>query len=222
MRAGFEGPLPGRAPQSLVAVQNRRRADRIDGMQVNEHAERLSALPERMERRVVEILSVGMAIDHRTGEFELAYAAFEFVGGGVRAANGERGIALRLHAGTRQPNHRAANAGLIHRGEPQVAEIGQPRQRLIPAFGRQVDDGWIPVLNEIGTEEMLLKGNLFDHAFSSGRPVEHASFRSLYLIMDIRYKRQFSGGTNKISGGAPWRRQFAGSHSKKTKTTRWD
>src|SRR5262249_19642727 len=169
-------------------------------------------------------LSVGMAIDHRTGEFELAYAAFEFVGGGVRilhgkvgksgiavgsvlnlarqkivgcarAANGERGIALRLHAGTRQPNHRAANAGLIHRGEPQVAEIGQPRQRLIPTFGRQVDDRWIPVLNEIGTEEMLLKGNLFDHAFSSGRRVEHASFRSLYLIMDIRYKRQFLGGT---------------------------
>src|SRR5215472_6467073 len=40
---------------------------------------------------------------------------------------------------------------------------------------------------------MLLKGNLFDHAFSSARRVKQASFRSLYLIMDIRYKRQFLG-----------------------------
>src|SRR5262249_27696608 len=136
MRAGFEGPFPGRAPQSLVAVQNRRRADRIDGVQVNERAERFSTLPERMERGVVEILSVGMAIDHRPGECEPAYAVFERGGGGVRirqgkggkpgiargrvlnwarkkivggarAAKGERGTAPRLHAGTRQPNHRA-------------------------------------------------------------------------------------------------------------------
>src|SRR5215472_17115703 len=136
MRSGFEGPFPGCAPQSLVAVQYRRQADRIDGMQVNERVQRFGSLPERMECRVVEILSVGMAIDHRTAEFELTHATLELGGGGARilhrqmgksgiaigpainlprqkivsrarAANGERSIALCLHAGTRQPNHRA-------------------------------------------------------------------------------------------------------------------
>jgi hypothetical protein len=32
-----------------------------------------------------------MAIDHRTGEFELAYAAFELGGGGVRILHGKVG-----------------------------------------------------------------------------------------------------------------------------------
>src|SRR5262249_17449442 len=197
MRSGFERPLPGRAPQSLVALQYRRRADRIDGMQVNERTERFSALPERMERSVVEILSIGMPIDHRTGEFEPTHATLELGGGGTRilhgergksriaigpaldlprqkivgrtrAANGERSIAFRLHAGTRQPNHRAGNAGFIHRGEPQFTKIGQPRQRPIPALSRQIDDGWIPIFDKIGAEEMLLKRDLCNHMFSSG------------------------------------------------------
>src|SRR3974377_420401 len=88
--------------------------------------------------------------------------------GHARTANSGCGIALRLHARTRQPKHRAGNAGLFQRGEPKLAKIGQPPHRLIPACGRQGDDGWIPVLDEIRAEEMLLKRDLFDHAFSSG------------------------------------------------------
>src|SRR5579872_3140761 len=46
MRSGFEGPFPGRAPQSSIAVEHRCRSDRIHRMQVDERAERLRALPE--------------------------------------------------------------------------------------------------------------------------------------------------------------------------------
>src|SRR5262249_2810515 len=78
---------------------------------------------------------------------------------------------LRCRAPPARQDRRAqaprGNAGLIHRGEPHLIKIGEPRQRVIPAHGWQVDNGWIPVLNEIGAEEMLLKRNLFDHASSS-------------------------------------------------------
>jgi hypothetical protein len=40
----------------------------------------LRHVPERIERRVIEILAVGMAVDHGAAEPELGYAAIEFVG----------------------------------------------------------------------------------------------------------------------------------------------
>ena len=83
------------------------------------------------------------------------------------AAHGCSGVALGLYARTREPKHRADNASLLHRGEPQLAKIGQPRQRVFPPCLRQIDGRWIPVLNEIGMEEMFLKSDLFDHASSS-------------------------------------------------------
>jgi hypothetical protein len=55
---------------------------------------------------------------------------------------------------------------------------------------RQIDGRWIPVLNKIGVEEMFLKRDLFDHASSSATRGTQANLRSLYLIIDIRYKQQ--------------------------------
>ncbi len=99
MRAGLETPFPGGAAQAVVAVERRGGRDRIGRMNVDRRAQRLRALPEWIERRVIEILAVGVAVDHRAAEFEVAHAAFEFGGGGGRVLHGEvseTGIAIRL------------------------------------------------------------------------------------------------------------------------------
>src|SRR5262249_61165354 len=81
-RAGPERPFPRRPPQALVTVQHGRRRNGIGGMQIDECLERLRPLPEWVPRSVVQVLAVGMAIDHGAAEFELAHASFELVRGG--------------------------------------------------------------------------------------------------------------------------------------------
>src|SRR5262249_61858937 len=73
---------PCGAPQTPVAIKNRRRRHRINGMQIDERAKHFGPLPERIERRIVEVLAVSMAVDHDPAESQLAYAALEFVGRG--------------------------------------------------------------------------------------------------------------------------------------------
>ena len=51
VRPGLEAPFPGGAPQPVVAVERRRRRDRIGRVDVDRRAQRLGALPERMQRR---------------------------------------------------------------------------------------------------------------------------------------------------------------------------
>ena len=50
-------------------------------MNVDRRTERLGALPKRMERRVIEVLAEGVAVDHGAAELEVAHAALQFVGG---------------------------------------------------------------------------------------------------------------------------------------------
>ncbi len=129
MRAGLETPFPSGAAQAVIALEHGRGHDRIGGMNVDRRAERLGPLPERMQRRMVEILAVGVAVDHGAGEFEVAHATFQLVGGAARilhrqmrkagiavgallhlarqkiigfagAAERSRGIAFALHART--------------------------------------------------------------------------------------------------------------------------
>src|SRR5262249_11897877 len=80
--AGLEPRFPGGAPQAGIAVKRTGGRQRIGGMNVNRRAEGLRPLPERMERGVVEVLAVGMAVDHGPAELQLVAAALQFVGGG--------------------------------------------------------------------------------------------------------------------------------------------
>src|SRR6516165_4987899 len=98
VRAGLECPLPGRPSQTLVAFEDWRRGDRIGRMQVDERADLLGAFPERKQRGMVEILAVGVAIDHGAAELELAHGALELVGGGLDVLHREVGkpaVAIR-------------------------------------------------------------------------------------------------------------------------------
>ncbi len=52
-------------------------------MQIERHAKRFGALPQRISVGMIEILAVGVAVDHGAGEFQIAHAALEFVGRGL-------------------------------------------------------------------------------------------------------------------------------------------
>ena len=98
MRAGLDAPLPAGPLEALGPFEHRHRGHRIGRMQIDQRAERLRPLPERMERRVVEILPVGVAVDHGADEAELARATLELVGrrlGVLQGEMGEAGIAVR-------------------------------------------------------------------------------------------------------------------------------
>ena len=69
--------------------ENRCRRHRIGRVQVNQRVQRLDALPKRRERGMIEILAVGVAIDHRAAEFQLSDAALELVGGGLGILHGK-------------------------------------------------------------------------------------------------------------------------------------
>ena len=67
-------------------------------MEIDHRAKRVGALPERIERSVIEILTVGVAVDHRAAEFEIADATFSSSAarlGVLHRQMGEAGIAVR-------------------------------------------------------------------------------------------------------------------------------
>src|SRR5437588_5748403 len=89
VRSGLESPFPGGAPQALVAFKDRGGSHRVGRMQIDQRAKRFGALPERIERRIIEILTIGMAVDHGAAEFELAHATLKFVGRRARVLHGK-------------------------------------------------------------------------------------------------------------------------------------
>ena len=148
---------------------------------------------------MVEILPVGVAVDHAARELQLAHAAFELVGrglgvlhrqmaeagiavgpllhfageevvAGARAAHGGGGVALGLHAGAGDRQHGALDAGAIHRFQPQLAEVGQPRDHLRQDVRIDVADGGLPVVFEARTQEVLFERDLPNHAFPRAFP----------------------------------------------------
>src|SRR5262249_33246572 len=194
VRSGFERPLPRGASQTLVALKNRRRRHRINGMQIDQRAKRFGPLPEWIERRIVEVLAVSMAVDHDPAESQLAYAALEFVGRGEGILHSEvaetrimirpfvdlsgqkivgrtgsthrgRRVAFGVYPGTRQCEDRASNAGLVHSSKPHLAEVSEPRECLVAALRRQIDHRRIPVFDKVRAQEVLLERDLADHPF---------------------------------------------------------
>src|SRR4030081_94041 len=213
MRPGLERPFPRGAAQAAISFENRKRRDRVGGMEIDQRAERFGALPERIERRMIEGLPMGVAVDHGAAELEIAHAAFQFVRrrlgvlhgqmseariafrplldlarqevvGDASVANGRPGVVLGLHAGTCQSKNRAVDVGPIHGVDAHLAKIRKTRERLI-AFGlRQIGGRRIPVLDKFGAEEMLFERNLLDHSDSGA-----ASFfwRLMYCMLAVRY-----------------------------------
>ena len=195
VRAGFEGPLPGGAAQPRMALQHRRDGHRVGRMDVDQRAERLGALPERAQRWMIEILPVGVAVDHGAAEFQLLDATRELVGrglgvlhrqmreagiavgpfldflgqeivAGLGRADRRRGVALGLDAGSGEGQHGALDAGLVHRCQPRLAEVGVEAQKPIALGGRHLGHGGIPVFDETRTEKVLFEGDFLDHCFS--------------------------------------------------------
>ena len=190
-------PFPGRSPQALVALQHRSGCHRVGRMQIDERTQRFRPFPERMERGMIEVLPVGVAVDHGAAEPQLAHRALELVGGrdGVlhrkvcetgiavgsladltgeeivglaRFAAGRAAVPLGLHARSREREHAAGNAAAIHGAEPQLAEIGQAREELVALRRREVHHRRRPIVLEAGTQEVLLQCDLRDHAAPSG------------------------------------------------------
>jgi hypothetical protein len=143
---------------------------------------------------MIEILPVGVTVDHASGELELLHAALELVGRGFGILHrqvaeagiairplldlaGEEiiagacdldrggGVALGLHAGPGDREHRARNAGAVHGFQPELAEVGEPRHHLLEDRRIDVADGRLPVLFEAGTQEVLFQRDLRNHSF---------------------------------------------------------
>ena len=128
---------------------------------------------------MIEILAVGVAVDHGAAEFQLSHAAFQLVGRGFGILHGQmpkagiavrplgdfarqkiigfggpaprdRGVALVLHARSGDGEHRAGNAGAIHRLQPHIAEILQAREQPARHFRIDIGNGGQPVFFEAG------------------------------------------------------------------------
>src|SRR6516162_7884355 len=89
VRAGLEGPFPRRPPQPVVAVQHGSGGERVGRMEIDERVQCLRPFPERVERAIIQIYPIGMAVDHGAAELELAHAAFELVRGGDGVLHGK-------------------------------------------------------------------------------------------------------------------------------------
>ena len=193
VRTGLESPFPGRPPQPVVAVQHGRGRDRVGRMQIDERVQCLRPLPDGIERGMIQIHPIGMAVDHGAAELELAHAAFELVRGGGGVLQGkmrEAAIAVRtlldltreeivgrarlvarrldvafgLHARSRQRQHAAFDAGAIHGVEPHLAEVGQTREKLLSFVRRKARDGRRPIVLDAGAEAVFFDRDLLDHA----------------------------------------------------------
>ena len=158
-------------------------------MQVDRGIQCLGPLPKRVECAVVEILPVGVPVDHGAAKLKLARATFELVGRGagilhrqmrearivvgafddfarqkvVRfACPATRGLHVRLglDSGPGYGQHATVDAGGIHGAQAHLTEIGQAFEKSFTALRRQVDDRRRPILLEPGSEEMLFDSDL--------------------------------------------------------------
>ena len=153
---------------------------------------------------MIEILPERVAVDHRAAELQLLDAALELVGRGLGVLHRqmrEAGIAVRplldflgqkivarfggadrrgdvalgLHAGTGERQHRAGDPGLVHRGEPHLAEIGVAVQKVLALGRRHLGHRRVPVLDESRAQEMLFERDLLDQGVLPRRGHVHRS-----------------------------------------------
>ncbi len=161
---------------------------------------------------MVEILPVGVAVDHAARELQFAHAAFELVGrafgilhrqvaetgialrpllnfageevvAGARDPHGGGGVTLGLHAGPGEREHRALDAGAVHGLEPQFAKVGEPRDHLRQDFRIDVADRGLPVILEARAQEMLFERDLRNHSI-----LVRFHSGTLYRSLDILYQ----------------------------------
>ena len=127
-------------------------------VEVDGHVERLRRRQDRLEPGVVEEAVLGGAVDERAVEAQLPHAPGHLLGGGVGLAHGQVrkageavgmardrlgqgvvGLAGQRHAlravdevgaGAGGRQHLHGDAGLIHRGEPPLADLGRQLQRV--------------------------------------------------------------------------------------------
>jgi hypothetical protein len=161
-------------------------------MQIDRRAERVGALPERIELGGIEILSMCVAVDHGAAEFQFAHTAFELVGCRFRVLHGQvseagiaigpplnftrkkvvrlahlarggGGIPLDLHARARDRQDRSRDAGAIHALQAQLAKIGQIAEEVLATLGRDFAHRRAPVVDKAGREEVFFKRDLLDH-----------------------------------------------------------
>ena len=148
--AGLEAPFPGGAPQPDMPIKRRGWRHRVGGMDVDRLPPTPGLVPERLQRRVVEILAIGVAVDHGAAELQLAHgsararqrrrrrpawqdARSRYSGPAAFAISTRQeiirltrftarglGVRLGLHAGSGQRQDRARDARAIHGRKPQV------------------------------------------------------------------------------------------------------
>jgi hypothetical protein len=86
----------------------------------------------------------------------------------ARPPDGDRGVALALHARPGNGQNGARDACAIHRLEAHFSEIRQARKEAAGDCGINAADRSAPIAVEAGTQEMLLERDLADHV--STRP----------------------------------------------------
>ena len=161
-------------------------------MNVDRRLQRLGPVPERVQRRVVEILAIGVAVDHRPAKLQLAQAALQFIRCSLRVLHGkmreagiavgtlldltrqkivglarpparDRRIAFALHARSGDGKNGARNPGAIHRFQAHLAEVRQAREQVAGDRGIDGTGRGAPVTLELGTQEVLFERDLADH-----------------------------------------------------------
>src|SRR6202012_2614389 len=142
----------------VAGLDDRRRRD--SGGQVNRNVQCRSAVEDRIEEPVVQVAALAVPVDHRTGKAELADRALELFGrlvGGTDGHSGEAGQPLRkapdgcgqfviagsgqldgfwtvelLHPGGGQRQHGQVDAGLVHRCDTRLTEVGDRFDQTLP------------------------------------------------------------------------------------------
>src|SRR6266700_4691143 len=221
-----------------MSLQHRKRRDRIGGMQIDQRTQCLGAFPEWMERRMIKVLSVGVAVDHGAAALQLAHGALQLVRGGnsvlhgqmreariaigpllhftrekvvggTRVANGRGGVALGLHARPRQCENRAGNAGPVHREEAGLGEVGEARERLLALRRREVRGRRVPVIDEARAEEMLFQSDLLGHSSPRNLRRPGAVPYSRYWVQISNTMAETAAALRVGAGRDRWRRKFA-------------
>src|SRR5215216_4836818 len=89
MRTGLHAPFPHRALDAVASQDRWISGDRISRVQIDDGVHVLRTFPEWIKRRIIEILAIGMAVDHCADETEIADTALQLFGGAKRVLHGE-------------------------------------------------------------------------------------------------------------------------------------
>ena len=89
MRGGVDRPLPDGLEKLVATFQHMGLTERVARVEIKRDVQRLHPLSKWIMARIVEIHALGLAVDHRSDETEIANATLELVGRGRRALHCE-------------------------------------------------------------------------------------------------------------------------------------